>query len=387
MNAVAKLTRLVLVSPWFLLIFLVIPLLVVLNITLHVRLPLVGVNSLLVNNACFTFLIALRFVRYVAGMGKRVRYDARYGKPQQDTTVTRPIAEARGALTRAGYSFAADGSYGEKRDHGYLGTTLLYGGLLIVLSFGTWDNLRQFSGMLLDGMGPATKLNRVETYLKLSTGPLTEKPDSLPRMQIINQYMPSRTYPHGATEIALIGPDGKEQRKTVKPMEPFSYGRYDISMAKFVVEPLIVIKTSDSKPVFEGLVKLAPVVRKEGAYRFYGPFRGADVDGHVYYQTDTNRLKVMMRRDGKWVLDAELKFQVDQQVANGGFLLSCEKMGKWTEIHVVRRRHMPMIWLGAVVAGIGLLMRLVIKPRRVWLEETAEGCRIRAVGKGKRSSC
>ncbi len=42
---------------------------------------------------------------------------------------------------------------------------------------------------------------------------------------------------------------------------------------------------------------------------------------------------------------------------------------------------MNIIALGGIVAFIGLVMRIAIRPRRVWLEETAAGCRVKAVGR------
>ena len=60
--------------------------------------------------------------------------------------------------------------------------------------------------------------------------------------------------------------------------------------------------------------------------------------------------------------------------------MSLDALGNWSEIHVVRRRHMEMLWVGGVIALIGLIMRIAIRPRRVWLEETPEGCRAWAVG-------
>src|SRR5450631_4535404 len=165
----SKLYRLVLVSPWSLLIFLVIPLLVILSVTLHLRLPLLeSTTPLLVNNICFAFIVACRLLRYLAGMRKSVRYEAAYCRPRQSVRLPSPIAEVRALLGKAGYTCNANGRYCERRDIGYLGTTVMYGGLLILLSVGSWDNLRQFSGVLLDGMGPTTSLNRVESYLRIN---------------------------------------------------------------------------------------------------------------------------------------------------------------------------------------------------------------------------
>ena len=114
------------------------------------------------------------------------------------------------------------------RDLGYVGTTILYGGLFILLATGSWDNLRKFSGVLLDGIGPATRLSRVESYRNITMGPLAARPDSLPRMQIVSQTFPDSTNPRGATKIALIPEEGKAQVVELKPTDPIGYGPYDI---------------------------------------------------------------------------------------------------------------------------------------------------------------
>lgn len=382
MKVESKLSRLVLVSPWSLLIFLVIPLLVILSVTLHFRLPLVGSTTpLLVNNVCFAFFVACRLLRYLAGMRKSIRYGAACCKPRQRVTLPLTVAEARALLGKAGYSFDAAGCYGEQRDIGFLGTMVMYAGLFTLLSVGSLDNLRQFSGVLLDGMGPATSLNKIESYLRINKGPLAASPASLPRMHIISQSLPDSTFPKGATEVALIAEDGKTQKYTLIPGQTVSYGAFDISMTKLVFQPQIVVKYSDSGIVlFDGVVTLDPLVQKRGAYSFYGLFQGAVLGGGVYYQPEKNMLMVVITRGNEKVV-TDLAFQVDQQVVKGDYVLSCAKMGQWSEIHVVHRRHKGLLVAGGIIMVIGFLLRVVIRPQRVWLEEAPEGCVVRVVGK------
>jgi len=371
-----KFSRLVLVSPWSLLVFLIIPMLVILSVTLHFRLPLVeSTTPLLVNNVCFAFIVACRLLRYLAGMGKSVRYGAACCRPRQSVTLPSPVAEVRALLGKAGYSFAGDGSYGEQRDFGYLGTTVMYGGLFILLSVGSLDNLRQFSGVLLDGIGPATSLNKVESYLRINKGPLAASPASLPRMQVISQSLPDSSYPKGATEVVLSAQDGKTQKVTLIPGQPVGYGAFDISMAKLVFQPQIVIRSRDSGILFDEIVTLDPLVQKRGVYSFYGLFQGPILGGGVYYQPEKNMLMVVITRGDEKVV-TDLAFQVDQQVVKGDYILSCSKMGQWSEIHVIHRRHKELLVAGGIIALFGLLLRVAIRPKRVWLEELSEGCTI-----------
>lgn len=379
MSVEPKLPRLILSSPWFLLVFLILPIAVVLSLLLHANVPLVGPRLLLANNICFAVLVACRLGWYLSRLTKGIRYGADLQRPADGFEVELPCAVARGKLAGAGYTFAAGGSYGEKRDLGYLGTTVLYAGLLLLLATGSWDNLRQFAGVLLDGMGPATKLSSLKSYRRVSMGPLAASPDSLPQLRIVNQILPDSTYRKGATEIALIPEHGEPLSTTLMPGVPFRYGAYDISMTKLVFEPQLVIKTKDSRTLFDGFVTLDPLVQKRGDFSFYGLFAGGEVVGGAYYQPEKSLMMLVVTRKGERVV-ADMQFQVDQQVTAGDYLLSCAKMGQWTEIHVVHRRHKALLWLGGVIALVGLALRIGFRPRRVWLEETESGCRVTALG-------
>ena len=120
---------------------------------------------------------------------------------------------------------------------------------------------------------------------------------------------------------------------------------------------------------------------KKNGIVFYGTFVKGLLDGKVYYQPENSRLRVVVHQGNVQLLDTELFFQLDRLSRSDNFSIMCEKMGVWSEIHVKHRRHMNIIWLGGIVTLIGLLMRIAIRPQRVWLEETQEGCRVRVVGK------
>jgi hypothetical protein len=378
MNVVSKLSRLILYSPWLLLVFLAAPIVVILNLRFHLEIPLVG-RLLLVNNIVFAFLVGLRLVRYLSGMKRGIRYGADVPRSASVFDCQLPVARAREVLTGAGYTFAHGGGYGEKHDLGYLGATILYGGLFLLLATGSWDNVRRFGGTLLDSVGPATKLSRLESYRSLTMGPLPARPDSLPQMRILNQILPDSTYPKGATEIALIPEQGPPVTTVLMPTVPFRYGAYDIYMSKLVFEPQIVIRTKDERTLFDGFVRLDPLVQKRGDFSFYGLFQGPEVGGGGYYQPEKNLLMVVISRNGKKEV-TEMRFQVDQQVVSGDYLLSCAKMGQWSEIHVVHRRHRGLLILGGIIALLGLALRVAVRSQRVWLDEAAGGCRVTALG-------
>ncbi len=384
MSYVSKPLRLLLTSPWVLLFFLVIPVAVILSLAFHRQLPSVAPSLLLANNICCSLLVAVRLLRYLAFMGRKIRYGACSGHSRRGgMELTRTPGEIRSLLPASGYYVTPDGLYGEKHDAGYAGTIILYGGLLLLLAVGSWDNLYNFSGVLLDGMGPATDLNSLESYRSIGRGPLAAKPGSLPRMVINKQYLPDSTYPRGATDVSLLSGDGSVQQHRLVPREPVRCGEYDLFMAKLVFQPELVIKSRDSKVLFDSLVTLDPLVQKRGDFGFYGPYVGNDLVGGVYYQPEKSLLMVVITRNGQRIV-TDLKFQVDQQVEQGEYILSCAKMGQWSEIHLIRRRHKKLLMFGGFLALAALILRLAVRPERLWLEESPGGCRAWCSGKKSR---
>lgn len=380
MNVDSKYYRLLLVSPWTLLVFLVIPVLVILSVTLNFRIAFIGsTRPLLINNICFAVVAGCRLVRYLLAFNRPIRYGAACCRPDASTGLAAPLADTRAKLAESGFSFTPDGSYGEAKDSGYIGTTVLYFGLFLLLSVGSWDNLRQFSGVLLDGMGPATDLNRLESYRSINKGLFPAIPKSLPRLQIHNQLLPDSVYPLGASDVSFIAENGKAERLILIPRNPVSFDRYDIYMSKLVFEPQIVIKTRESTPLFDSIVRLDPLVQKRGEYSFYGLFNGFGLVGGVYYQPEKSSLKVVVSRGDKKIV-SDLVFQVDQEATQGDYIISCAKMGQWSEIHIVHRRHKGTLMAGAVLTVLGLLVRIMIRPKRVWLETSAAGCVVSSVG-------
>jgi hypothetical protein len=380
MIADSRLARLLLVSPWFLALFCVIPLCTVLSYTYGLQLPLVGTKPLLINNTCFSLLIACRFLRYLYCLGTSLRYSSRSCVPSKSQSLSLPKDSILSTLSASGYRFKADGSYGEHRDLGYLGTTFFYGGLMLLLLVGTLDNLRQFSGTLLDGQGPATKLSKLENYRGLVRGPLTGSLDALPQMKVLNQIFPNASYPNGATEIAIMTAEGKTQSKVLRPMEVMRFGGFELFPTRFVFEPEILIRTKDGKTLSNGMLTMMPVVRSGDEYGFYAPFKGDDLEGNVYYKPSHKKMRVVMKHRGAWVLDVRWTFQEDQSVAQGDYIVSCEKLGQWTEIRVVRSRHKGLLIASGLLALLGLGLRGGYRAQRVWIEDGPAGCRVKTRG-------
>jgi len=387
MSAVPQSVRfreVVLRSPYFLLIFLVIPALIIAGRYLPLpRFLPITTKLILANNLCLLACIAYRFVLSLAGVRQTIRYGSQCRVPRTAVTLDRPAGELRQELSGDGYRFDASGSYAEKPDFGYLGTTLLYGGLLFLLAAGTWANLTQFSGTILLGVGQPVSLGNNKAYGKLILGPLAS-PKGLPQIQVRKQIMPNATYPKGATDIAVLDQDRKVLvQGVIEPYKPLHYRDFDINMAKFVLDASVTIKTADDKKfVFTDFVKLMPLVQKKGAYSHYAGFDNGSFRGDLYYDPALRKMQVLMSKDGKPVFDTDIVFQQDAYKVQGAYRITIDKLGQWTEIHVSRGRHTQPMIFGAILAVLGLLVRLLVPSRRVWLEEVDGGkCKVKTVGR------
>jgi hypothetical protein len=374
-------------SPWFIVLFLLLPGSLILSRVFHFHLAFsITTNMLVGNNICLLAALAARLLRYLARLRCGIRYGADPATRVEVLEVGRGADRVRADLTGAGYQFDAAGSYGEKRDIGYLGTTLVYGGLVLLLATGVWDNLRQFSGTVIKGPGAPFDLSREDKYFNLITGPLSSL-SGFPLLKVTKQVFPGKEYPLGATGISLYSRDGKKVGEGFidAAKGPYRFGGYDIYLARLLADFALTVKTRGSleNNVFDDAVKVFPLYdKKVGDFSLYGTFATpAGDDGEAYLDPINDIFRISLSRTGKKLFETDFKFQGGyRDKEEGNYVVSILGMGQWSEIHVVRRRHMDLIWAGAIITVLGLLLRTFIGSQRVWLEETAEGCRVRFVG-------
>lgn len=371
--------KLFLTSPYSLLLFLVIPIYTVLS--LRLRLPVSG-TLLLVNNGCFLVCVAMRFVWYVLRIRRDIRYGADYRQPESVITLNRPMPELKRDLTGAGYRFDTSGHYGEKRDMGYLGTTLLYGGLLLLLLFGSYDYMREYSVMGRLGVGEPMPLDQTGLVGEFEAGALAGT-DRLPLLQVRKQILPNPQWPKGATEIALLSKDRKElATATIAPGKPFRHGGLEYHMTRFLFDALIVIRDGQSI-AYENFVKLLPLQQKKDVYSYAGSLNNIkfpDVKGAAWLNPEKKAVRLEAKRGDKPMVDVVLELWGKNKITQGEYVASLEGLAHWTEIRVARGRHRVMLMIGAIIFICGGIARLLVRPQRAWLEEAEEGCRVRATG-------
>ena len=369
-------------SPYILLVFLVIPAYSVLGLRLHLS---VSGDLLLGNNMVFCVFVAARIVWRVVKMRGDIRYGAEYRPPRKTLELNRPVSQLRKELAGAGFNFENGVHYGEKRDLGYLGTTVLYGGILVLLLVGSYDYMNEYSVMGRLGVGEPASLADAGKLGAFEAG-FFAGADKLPLLQVKKQILPNAQWPQGASEIALISAkDGKELAKgTTAPRKPFRYGGMDFEMTKFVFDSLIVIRSGDAI-AYENFVKFLPLREKKGEFGYIGSLVTSNfsmMKGVAWLNpADKKKVRIEATLAGKKIVDTELELWGQNVKTQGKYSVKLEGIAQWSEITVSRSRHTNILLFGAVLAVIGGFMRVAVRPKRVWLVEAEGGCQVRMVGR------
>ena len=364
--------KLLFTSPYLILVFLIVPAVTVASYLLHLPNPK---SLLILNNAGLLLILALRCGWYLKRLGSAPRYGADRGRPARSSERKLAAARQREKLASAGYLFDAGGRYGERPDLGYLGTAILYGGLTMILLVGTLDNLREYSGAVVTGPGTAVPMMQAQTFQK----GLLVSLEKMPLVQVRRQFKPDGQYPGGATDIALLSHDGKLLASGITaPGKPLYYGGVVYEMSRFMFDTTIAVSQGGA-PAVGGDIRLKPLPVKQGDYGYYGKVPNnlaAGIHGDAWYNPAQQSLKLILTLNGKQIFGDYLQTLTRTSVTNGIYNVNFLRLGQWSDIRLVTTRHLFLMKLGAVVALIGLLMRLLIRPKRVWLEETDEGCRV-----------
>jgi hypothetical protein len=380
-NKFSGVLRLFFTSPYLLLVFFVIPVYTVLKLKMH--LPVSG-DLLLGNNVLFCVCIALRVVWRLLRMRGNIRYGSESGQPTRTYELGQSVSRLRTELTGVRFNFDSSDHYGERRDLGYLGGTVLYIGLLILLAVGSYDYTHEYSVMCRLGVGEPAVLDGKGLIGEFEAG-FFAGASKLPLLQVRKQILPNQQWPKGATEIALMSEDNKELAKsTIAPGKPFRYGRLEYHMTKFVFDALIVINEGNAI-IYESFVKFLPMVGKKGEFSYYGGL----VNEHsglvrgiaLLNPADKKKIHVEATLSGNKIVDTDLELWGVNKKTQGKYVAKVDGLAQWSEIRIARGRHWVMLMIGAAFAVIGGFMRVAVRPQRVWLEEAGEGSLVRATGR------
>jgi hypothetical protein len=378
--------RILFTSPWLPLFFLAVFALFIASE--FIRLPrFIHMNPtfLQVNNLCFLAVIAARFCYYLTRSGRAIRS----GSQRPSGKAGEAVAASRGELLErlAASGFSSDGKhYAEKKTVSHSAMALLYGGLLLALSVGSYDNMRQFSAVLFQGVGNAISLDSQDTYLSVVKGPLSSF-KGLPKFQIKEQIAPNARWPKGAVDLALLSPkDGVLVRSTLGMNDkPLLYNGLEYHFSRYLYDFILDVGTANNHIEYSNPLKFEPLETPQGPYSYFSKFKGERLSWLALLDPSRLAIKLIGSQNGQVKAQSEIVFRKDDIVKFGNFDVRISGMSHWSEIHVVRPRHMTPIYLGGALALFGLLLRLFFRPQRVWLEETPEGCLVWAVGAAAKS--
>jgi hypothetical protein len=356
-----------------------------------VRLPWLaslGTTPLVVSNLLLLLIIALRFLKHMLRLRQEFRYDAERRPRKGEMLIKRPHDQVRADLVGKGYCFDQAGRYGEKRNYALLGTTVIYGGMLFLLLIGTYDYMFQFSGSVFNGVGMIPMdVSDSRGYYSVAKGPLATI-SGLPRMQIKRQILPNAEWPKGAVEIALVKkkkgatPDVLATGIVERGGKPLRYNGYDYYFNRSLYDAILNITTTKGYIEMDSFIKFQPMSQPEGKYTFYSSFKGERYRWLALFDPEQKAMKLTaLDKQGTQVAVGETIFQKDlEKEMGGGVVVRFNGLTSWSEMHIVHARHMYLLVVGALIAAIGALLRLAVRPQRVWLDEAPEGCRAWASG-------
>ena len=380
----AGLQRFVFNSPWLPLIF--IGLFALSIYAEYARLPLPRFfpsprRVIIVNNFCFLLVIALRFIVHLSRLSVGFRYDAADRPRMNEILSTASLDTLRARFTAVGFCFDKSG-YGEKRNLSLPATTIIYGGILLALLVGSYDNMRSFSAVFFQGEGAPSPLDDAGLYFNVSNGPLASL-KGMPKLQVRKLIYENAQWPRGAVEIALYGKNNAivTQGTVAKDGKPIVYQGLEYHLGRFLADLPLLIATDNRHLEFENTLKVQPLDPPQGNYTYYASFKGERLLWDALYDPAGKKIRLLGGKNGKNVVDGVYVFGRDTAVQMGPFIAKVPWLADWAEIHVVRPRHMILVYIGLGITVIGILMRLVFRPQRVWLEEVPEGCRVWTVGK------
>jgi len=204
----------------------------------------------------------------------------------------------------------------------------------------------------------------------------------MPKLQVRKVIYKDAKWPKGAVEMALYDKNNVVVAKgmVAKDGKPLVYRGLDYHLGRFLADVPLLIATDNLHLEFENTLKVQPLDVPQGNYGYYASFQGHRLQWDVLYDPATKAVKLLGGKNGKNLVDGEYHFGRDTAVRMGEYVVKVPWLAEWTEIHVVRPRHMPLVYIGAAIALVGVLLRILFHPQRVWLEETPEGCRAWAVG-------
>jgi len=356
-------------------VFLLVPVLVIVGRRFGFSYP--HPNLLLLNNLLFLVYLGFRFFNYLKRVPKEIRYTDKSVPSGAPFRISLDLAETRVRLINNGYMFDRSGRYGERKDIGFWGAILFHGALLTALAFGSYDYFTQFSGTLLKGLGEPTWLNRSDAYSELAHGFLFSLEDIPYKLQVTEQVEAGPDVPFGASRVELLSTDGTVREEgIIDRRTSLREGPLEIRMGGVVYDVWIIVLTTDNHILYTDWVRLYPLADRAEPYYYQGTFRRPqnEIEGEVYFDPSTKNFRVLVSHKMEKIPAVILDGQGPaHRVTEGSYVIKHEGFGRWSEIYIVKRRHKEVLFTSLALAGVGMLLRLLFRPKRVWVASSGTG--------------
>lgn len=257
-----------------------------------------------------------------------------------------------------------------------LAVLLIILGLFSVIPAGVYDYLRNFSGIAYLGTGNPVPLDSEESYGIYARGALASYAEIGMKMKGYDIILPSRHYPRGGKELALLANDGKELwRGVLVPGGRHRQGDYDFYMEGFVYDLFVGIGTTAGHGLYGSRIRVTPLPTPIDGYSHHSDFESPPdkVSGEVWFDMQTDRMKIRLNHSGKTV-ETVLGTAGDSAKEVDGYRFNLAGIGRWAHINILRVRHIPLMKAGAAMLLLGLLLKQLFPVRRFKLESNTDGC-------------
>lgn len=352
-----------------LLLFMVIPLLV-LGVKSAGYTTAYGTTAMIVN-----MLLCSCFLLYRASL--LLCWKRRPAPPEISglATVSLPDEQSlRRILLQRGYRPNRANTYAERGTVRRIALAGLLASAALLMLVGSYDNLFQFSGVVMLGPGEPVPLNKPATYTVYTKGPLMRF-SSLPyKLKGVERFFPDATFPFGAAQIRLLTLDNRtlwdDSLQALGKVH--EYDGFRFSMHALEYDVWLILTTTDNHVLYTDWIHFYPLDKPVDGYSHRGRLKRDvlnDVDGTALFNQVNDGLKVELRYK-KERITAELGEAPDHVRRIGNYILKNEGIGRWSQIRVMRTRHTPlMAFLGGMLVLAGG-MAIVAPRRRVWLSQS-----------------
>lgn len=333
----------------------------------------IGMNMMIVNMLLCCIYFVLRSVRLLCW-----RYlpapDARSSLEVVELPAS--AASLRDIALHKGYRFHSSGAFAERGMRKRAALAIAHVGFAALLATGSYDNLMQLNGVVFLGMGDPFPLNKVSSYAFYAKGALTSFDDLRFKLKGVDRILPNAQYPYGATEVRLLTLDDRQIWQGMLPAlgKGHREGDFVFRMNSFEYDIWLVMTTTSNHIVYTDWVHFNHLAKNKDGFTHHGTLKKDklnDVDGTALYDQATDRMLVSIRH-GKKKYAIELGEAPNHQKTVDDYVVKVEGIGRWSKMHVMRKRHIPLLATTALIAIAAGVLAFFSPRGRLWIREGSD---------------